>query len=103
MPLLESREKLLPLFAKVGALEDMAMVAKKLAVAKKAVGRIRAIEAKLDAEKENTLQVDFDLAMKETAKFAKMAADSAKAARDILKKLRPKVETYQRKLKDAVG
>jgi len=98
-----SSDKLLPLFAKVGALGDMAAVAKKLVMAKKAVEQIRAIENKLEAQVDDTLQRDFKLAMQETAKYARIAAESAGAAIDILRKLKPKVEVYQRKLKDAVS
>ena len=98
-----SREKLLPSFAKVGAMLDMSSVAKKLVMAKKAVAEIRAIENKLEAEADNTLQKDFNLAMRETAKYAKIAADNAGAAIAILKRLKPKVDAYQRKLKDAVS
>jgi hypothetical protein len=98
-----SSEKLLPLFAKVGALGDMAQVAKKLVMAKKAVAQIRAIENKLESQASDTLQQDFKLAMQETAKYARIAAESAGSAIDILRKLKPKVEAYQRKLKDAIS
>ena len=103
MPQLESREKLLPQFAKVGALEDMAQVAKRLVVAKKAIEQIRAIEDKLEREKGSTLERDFALAMAETARYAGIAAENAKQAAAILKKLKPRVEAYQRKLKDAAS
>lgn len=98
-----SNDKPLPLFAKIGALGDMAAVAKKLVMAKKAVAQIRAIEDKLLAQQDDTLQKDFKLAMQETAKYARIAAENAGAASDILRKLKPKVEAYQRKLKDAIS
>ena len=102
MRLKMSKRGLLPLFAKVGAMGDLAIVAKKLVIAKKAVAEIVAIEDKLYAEKENTSVVDFELAMRETAYYAKVATNKAKDAQDVLNKLKPKVEAYQKDLKNAV-
>jgi hypothetical protein len=72
-------------------------------MAKKANEQIRRIENKLQAQAGRTTVPEFDLAMREVAKFAKIIAKNARMAILILKKMKPKVEAYRGNLRDAVG
>ena len=100
-----SNERPLPLFAKVGALKDMSFVARDLVMARKAVAEIRAIEDKIgtfEEEGKGLSDAGFVLAMKETAKYASIAASSATDAAAILKALRPRLDAYLRMMGGAV-
>ena len=98
-----SKEKQLPSLIKTGVMDDFSLVARKMAVAGKAIEQVRLIENKLMAERDNISEERFKLAMNETAKYSRMAADASRGAILILKKMKPQMEGYQKELKNAVS
>lgn len=98
----ESLPEMLPAFYKYGTLADMSQLARKMALARKAVVEIRAIEDKLEANKSNILDSDFRLAMKETEDYAIVVEGAMMGAIKILKDIERKVEEYQESIKNVV-
>lgn len=99
MSLKTSADLLPPSFVDVGTLKGMSEVAVKMALIRRYVGEIRRIENIL-LKKEVSNQ-RFNLAMKETAKFAKICALKSDDAIKILETMKSKIIAYARRIQDA--
>jgi phosphopantetheine adenylyltransferase len=100
MPQEMSPETLLPPFLKYGTLPKMSAMARKLALARKAIKEIVKIDDVLGAESYvgEVPVVDKDLAMRETVKFALIAINAVRNARGILEGVKADVESYRGEL-----
>jgi len=100
MPQREFQSKHSQPFVRLGTLESMTTVARKLAIARKAVVEIRDIEIGLLAKGREDSKV-FAEKMEWTAHCAKEAGEAMKSAMIILKGMRVDVENYLRDVKNA--
>lgn len=98
MSLKESSEMPLPPFVDIGTLRDMSDVAAKIALIRRYVGEVKKIEYKLLREGADGKR--FDLAMSETAKFAKICADKADEAIGVLEGIRQGIHVYLRRIQN---
>lgn len=91
------QSKLAPPLVRLGTLRDMGLVAKKLAVARKAIEEIRRIEDDLIKKGKEDMRV-FKQEMAWTATMAKNAGHAAEDSIVLLKGIKVKVEQYLREL-----
>lgn len=91
----------LPAFYRAGTLANMSRMAVKLALARKAIREIRAIEDYLAVNGGYLQDSEFKKAMKETQGYAVVVADAVSEAIVILKKVKSDVQSYQESVHDA--
>jgi hypothetical protein len=87
----------------MGTLADMSAMARKIALARKAIGEIRRIEDYLLANKYSVSQADANSGWKETIDYCVIVADSVNEAIAILKDVKGKIEKYQEEIHDATN
>jgi hypothetical protein len=93
---------MLPAFYKIGTLADMTYMARKLALARKAIVAIRTIEDNLEANKTNVLEEELMNAMRQTKDYALTVANSIQEATTILRSVKTKVSSFRESVHDAV-
>ena len=101
MPRRKSLGEPLPSFVDIEALDGIADTSPNLAMAKKAIEQIEAIEDVL--LRGDVTKADFRLAMKETAEFASIVERQAIKAIGKLMQVRGSVRKYRQELKRAIG
>lgn len=95
----DSSPRILP-FYRQGTLADMSAMARKIALARKAIVEIRRIEDYLLANKYSVAQSVSNAGFKETIDYCMIVANSVKEAIDILKDVKRKIESYQENIHD---
>lgn len=94
--------KTLPAFYKLGTLADMTRMARKLALARKAIVEIRYIEDFLEANKTNVSTAQLVSGMKQIREYALMVVGAMNEAVEVLKGSKVKVASYQESVHDAI-
>ena len=95
------QSKRVPPLVNLGTIRAMAVVAKKIAMARKAIEAIREVEDELLLKRKENMQI-FKQKMEWTATTARSAGEQAAEAVTILKGMKGDVEKYLRDLKDAI-
>ena len=98
----EQLQGMLPAFYKLGTLADMSLMARKLALARKAIREIRDMENYLEVHKDDVPEEVFQKGMKQTKDYALIVAGAMKEAIEILLGVKSKIVRYRERVHDAV-